>query len=378
MVRTLRITTGLILFAFVATHLLNLSLGLVSLEVLDKARPYFLAIWSNPVGKIVLMASMLTHIVLGLTALYWRNTLRMTRHDTLQAVTALLIVPLLVGHVLGVTLGAELFGYTPSYKIVLGVFWVQNPLSGLTQVLVVVVTWIHGCIGLFTWLRLKSWWPKLAIAAYPLAVAIPVFALLGFVEAGNEVITEALEAANSGNASPTLSEAEALARQELFAFYNTVKWTVIAIYGLIILATAAARAFRLHSKEDKIIELRYLRGPVLKAAAGTSLLEMARLNDLPHANICKGRGRCGTCRVRIISTSSALPPPTDLEQKTLDRFESPEGTRLACQIVPGAGVIELERLLPVDLSVRDLQSQNRVVSDNADANQAAELAGSSS
>ncbi len=33
--------------------------------------------------------------------------------------------------------------------------------------MVVGVTWIHGCIGLFTWMRLKSWWPKAALIAYP-------------------------------------------------------------------------------------------------------------------------------------------------------------------------------------------------------------------
>ena len=32
---------------------------------------------------------------------------------------------------------------------------------------------------------------------------------------------------------------------------------------------------------------------------GLSVLEISRLNDVPHAHVCSGRGRCGTCRVRI-------------------------------------------------------------------------------
>ena len=81
MTRTLRIVTGIVLFVFVATHLLNMSVGLISLQALDQARHYFMLPWSNPVGFFVLVGSMLVHGALGLVAIYWRNTLQMTRYD---------------------------------------------------------------------------------------------------------------------------------------------------------------------------------------------------------------------------------------------------------------------------------------------------------
>lgn len=113
MARSIRILTGIVLFIFVATHLLNMSLGLVSLEVLEQSRFYFMLPWSNPVGFVVLMGSMVLHGSLGLVALYWRNTLQMTRYGLVQTVSALLIIPLLASHVLGVTLAAKMLNFEP-------------------------------------------------------------------------------------------------------------------------------------------------------------------------------------------------------------------------------------------------------------------------
>lgn len=351
MTRTLRIVTGIILFVFVATHLLNMSLGLVSLQTLDQSRPYFMLPWSNPIGFVVLMGSMLIHGALGLVAIYWRNTLQMTRYDLIQTVSALLIIPLLASHVLGVTLAANMLSFEPSYQSTLAVFWVQSPWEGLRQVLVVGVTWIHGCIGLFTWMRLNSWWPKAALIAYPLAVLIPVSALLGFVEAGNQVVELSLNATTD---TPLVSEEDAAKFATAFEFYTTIKWSVIGAYLAVVAIMLVARKLRLRSTETGILTLSYLTGGTIRAEGGLSLLEAAQLNDVPHANTCKGRGRCGTCRVRIISSSVNLPEPLEIERKTLTRFESSDNVRLACQLVPTSGEIELERMLPPDVGLEAL------------------------
>lgn len=349
MARTLRIVTGIVLFVFVATHLLNMSIGLVSLDALEAARLYFMMPWSNPVGFVVLQGAMVIHGVLGLVAIYWRNTLRMTRYDAVQTISALLIIPLLASHVLGVTLAANLLGFDPSYQSTLTVFWVNAPLEGLRQVLVVAVTWIHGCAGLFTWMRLNSWWPKVSIFAYPLAVFIPVAALLGFVEAGNEVVAIAAETTRQ-----PMSEEEAARFGELFAFYTMVKWSVIGGYLAMVAAVLVARQVRIFRSETGIVTLSYLTGDALRAEGGPTLLELAEANDIPHANICKGRGRCGTCRVRIVASDVDLPAPSDIERKTLARFHSADNVRLACQLAPASGKIELERIVPPDAGLEEL------------------------
>lgn len=362
MTRTLRIVTGLVLFVFVATHLLNMSVGLVSLQALEQARHYFMLPWSNPVGFFVLVGSMFIHGALGLVAIYWRNTLQMTRYDLIQTISALLIIPLLASHVLGVTLAVEMFSFEPSYQATLNVFWVQAPLEGLRQVLVVGVTWVHGCIGLFTWMRLKSWWPKAAAIAYPLAVLIPVLALLGFVEAGNQVVELSQNAVNN---TTTVSVEIATERAAAFEFYNTIKWSIIGMYLAIVAIMLIARKIRLRSTKTGILTLSYLTGGTIRVEGGVSLLEAAQSNDVPHANMCQGRGRCGTCRVRIISSSLDLPEPSEMEQKTLAKFEAPDNVRLACQLVPAAGIIELERMLPPDVGPTALipPSQNLLIGD---------------
>ena len=79
-------------------------------------------------------------------------------------------------------------GMRQTYFSILTLFWVLDPVLGLKQVIVTVITWIHGCMGLVIWMRIQSWWPRVAGFIYPLVIAIPLLALLGMVEAGKEVI----------------------------------------------------------------------------------------------------------------------------------------------------------------------------------------------
>jgi len=53
-VRRLRLTTGLILLTYLATHFLNHALGLVSLAAMEHGRQWFLLLWRNPLGTLAL------------------------------------------------------------------------------------------------------------------------------------------------------------------------------------------------------------------------------------------------------------------------------------------------------------------------------------
>jgi adenylate cyclase len=75
---------------------MNLSFGLVSLSALDNSREWFLFFWATTAGIALLLASMLTHLTLGLVALYQRNTLRMTISSLIQLVLGF-VYPLVVG-----------------------------------------------------------------------------------------------------------------------------------------------------------------------------------------------------------------------------------------------------------------------------------------
>ena len=78
-IRTTRTATGLVLFAYVLTHLLNHALGLISLEALASGRTIFLALWRNPPATTLLYGAFLIHAALAFYSLYRRRSLRMPR-----------------------------------------------------------------------------------------------------------------------------------------------------------------------------------------------------------------------------------------------------------------------------------------------------------
>ena len=67
---------------------------------------------------------------------------------------------------------------------------------------------------------------------------------------------------------------------------------------------------------------------------GFSVLEASRFAKLPHASVCGGRGRCSTCRVRVVQGGASLPPASLDERRVLDRVGAPPDVRLACQVRP--------------------------------------------
>ena len=75
-VRRVRLASGLVLFTYVTTHLANHALGLVSLDAMDAGRVYFLAVWRNPLGSLLLYTAWVTHVALAFWALYERRQFR--------------------------------------------------------------------------------------------------------------------------------------------------------------------------------------------------------------------------------------------------------------------------------------------------------------
>src|SRR4030095_13512225 len=71
--------------------------------------------------------------------------------------------------------------------------WTLAPVVGLRQSLVVVVAWVHVCIGLHFWLRLKRWYAPVKPWLFAGALLLPVLALLGFAEAGRTMTARAAD-----------------------------------------------------------------------------------------------------------------------------------------------------------------------------------------
>ncbi|MFQ5785160.1 MAG: hypothetical protein ACE5H8_10100 [Alphaproteobacteria bacterium] len=188
MIRRLRLVSGLVLFAYVCTHFANHALGLISLDAMERGRIWFLALWRNPVGTPVLYGALALHLSLTLWKLYESRGFRMPRLKTCQIVLGLAIPPLLAEHIAGTRYLSEFFGVHDTYTYVLLVLWKFAPMIGVRQVFVLLIVWLHGCIGLHYWLRIRPWYPRALPWLYAAALLLPVLALLGFVQAGREVL----------------------------------------------------------------------------------------------------------------------------------------------------------------------------------------------
>jgi adenylate cyclase len=346
-VRNLRLATGLILFTYVSTHLLNHSLGLVSLSAMEGGRWWFTAVWRHPVATTALYGGLLVHVALALTSLYRRHHVRMPAWEATQAALGLSIPVLLFSHIINTRLAAEIYGINDSYGRVALILWALSPQTGARQVLVMAIAWTHGCIGLHFWLRLRPWYRRLGPALLAVAVVLPVLAALGFVAAGREAAAQAVDPARRAallwSGRPPLSEEQTAALARVYE-------RCIAGYGAALGLVLVARAMRNGARRRRVIRLTYPARGTVAVPAGLTVLEASRFAGIPHASVCGGRGRCSTCRVAVTGPAEALPPASDDEARVLRRVGAGPNVRLACQLRP-AGDVSVTPLLTPTVSV---------------------------
>ena len=109
----LRIASGLVLFIFATTHLLNHALGLVGLEAMEAMQTWRQVVTRSIPGTVVLAAALLTHIVLGLVKLARRTTLRLRNWELVQIVLGLAIPFLLLPHIVNTRIAHVMFMLPP-------------------------------------------------------------------------------------------------------------------------------------------------------------------------------------------------------------------------------------------------------------------------
>ncbi|HEY3168612.1 MAG TPA: adenylate/guanylate cyclase domain-containing protein [Candidatus Binatia bacterium] len=348
-IRRTRLVTGLILLTYLTTHLINHSLGLISLDAMEAGRVWFLALWRNPVGTTALYGSLLIHFGLALWAIYQRHHLRMPLWEALQLTMGLCIPPLLAVHFVGTRLTYEWYGVEDSYAKIVLTLWKLSPVHGARQAVLIVIAWIHGCIGFHFWLRLRPSYSRYARLFFVVALLLPVLALLGFAQAGREI--DFFIARDPGWIEQTKRTANALGAnegQDLVGVYNGIIIGFWACLG----GALAARTIRQVSQRRSRVRITYPEGREAQVPRGFSVLEASRFAGFPHASVCGGRGRCSTCRIRVTQGLSNLLPASASEQRVLQRIGAPPNVRLACQLRP-AGNISVTPLLPANARPSD-------------------------
>src|SRR5215467_2563993 len=69
---------------------------------------------------------------------------------------------------------------------------------------------------------------------------------------------------------------------------------------LLVLVFLAWTARWLVERRRGLINIAYPGGRVVRVPRGYAVLDASRRASIPHAAICGGRGRCTTCRVRVL------------------------------------------------------------------------------
>jgi adenylate cyclase len=336
LLRNIRLVSGLILMTFVVLHFLNHALNLISIDAAETGRHLFLAVWRNPVGTVLLYGSILVHPALALVSLYRRRTLAMPKREWAQLVLGLAIPLLLANHVIGTRIVHDMYGIEDSYHRVVRTLWETNPGYRYGQSLAVLVAWAHGCLGLFFFLRYRSWYPAAAPWLLIAAVLLPVLALLGFAEAGK---TLAEMGPDSTAIDPELMS-DAVATRE------AIVGSIYPVFAGLVVAVLVARVVRDRVERRNMIDVRYTDGHSVRVPKGTSVLEASRLGGIPHYAVCGGRGRCSTCRIRVIDGLAELPRPGAIEAATLQRIGADDDVRLACQLKPSRALTVAPLLKP--------------------------------
>ena len=343
LLRNLRLLSGLVLMCFVIGHLANLALGLHSLAAMGAARVWLLDPWRTSAGSLLLITSAGIHAALGLYAISSRRSWSMSRTDMVQLLLGLLTPPMLITHVMATHVAAEFdrnFNFV--YGQMLAVYWSFAPRYAFQQLFVVMIVWIHGALGLYSWMVLLPVWRRIGGVVLPVLFAIPILALLGFAESGRAVL-ERLE---------TDPEWKDLIIEHLrpiaamLAQMDAAKDQVLIAYAGLVALALGVMVWRTLRARSQPLRVDYDAGESAVGRRGLSVLEISTGAHIAHAHVCSGRGRCGTCRIQVEQGAQSLSPLNDLEETTLARVHAPPGARLACQArVLGPGVV-VTRLLP--------------------------------
>lgn len=352
-----KLASGLVLFTFLATHLINHTLGIVSLQAMDAGSGIFKFVWRSWPGTVLLYAAAITHPLLALFNWLRRGHYRGIQwQGWVQLALGLCVPPLVVDHVIGTRGLHEAMGVNDSYAYVLIVQFVQEPLIGLRQNILILIAWGHGCIGVYYWLRLKNLSERIWPFLFGVALLLPMLATMGYLSAGRAVLLamqqpEWLEAFRSNLNWPGPVANDFGMRNVDYAYQGMIGLLAAGLLGRMLAALLRRRR--------GIVTIGYPDGRKFRGLAGNlTVLEASRALGYPHAAVCGGQGRCSTCRVRLSGAGAdGLPAPDAAEQKVLDRIKAPPGVRLACQVRPYGDVAVLP-LLPAGVQSRIVYGAN--------------------
>ncbi|MGA9050946.1 MAG: adenylate/guanylate cyclase domain-containing protein [Pseudolabrys sp.] len=355
-VRQVRLITGLVMFVYIFSHFFNHALGNISYDAMETWLRYHVWFWRIPIVNDTLYLAAIIHFSLGLWALYQRRHFRYSTAEITQLVLGLSIPLWLAGHLGAERLSGALFGWPPfNYASALYTYWVTAPYNIAVQFISLTVAWTHACIGLYFWLRLKSFFDWAAPVLLSVAVLMPALAMIGAHHGGREVAQLAEDSEWRNENLKRVPAGQARLITEISLVYFPVAYG--AAIGLVF-AGRGLRTFR--ERRRGMVTISYPNRQV-RVPKGMSVLEASLRHKIPHASVCGGRARCSTCRIRVVSDRSKLPQPTGREAFVLESIgvSANPSIRLACQLRPQSDLSVIP-ILPASMNAKLLRKGSRM------------------
>jgi adenylate cyclase len=231
--RRIRLASGIVLFIYISSHLLNHTLGLISLSTAERFLAIAKEVWYSRPGTTVLYGAAAAHVLLALRTVYLRPHWRLPLIEYVRLGAGFSLPLLLIGHVVTTRLAFAMDLANPRYASV-----VQSLMSSGNegwQLALLAPGWVHGCLGL--WLTLVRYesirqfrWGFVLIMAL-----VPCLAAAGFLSMRAEVAAHAMSAtaAQIGGAGPS---------QDLVFWRRFLTFAYVCAVGCALLAGPIRRA----------------------------------------------------------------------------------------------------------------------------------------
>ena len=351
LIRRARMYSGLVIFLYVTVHLVNHSTGLISLEAMEGLRQRVSAFNRHIIVTVILYTALLVHALLGFQHLLTRRSFKMSAKDWIQLVTSFILPLALLPHMLASSYAPRFKDTQANYKLVLdgtledgGIYFMG---------LFVIFVWVHGIIGITSMVKFHPVYQKYKNALLVISWLLPILAVLGAFTASKELATgienNKISMAQVYAASNIGKDLEAELMQTSDMLMLNYLYVLLAVTLFVFVVHQLRKAFRK-------IKITYPNGKEVRVTKGTSILEASREHRIGHVSMCGGRGRCSTCRVRVMSDLEVLPPRNGIERVVAERLSLQDNVRLACQLRPTSS-LEVRPL--VNAPIENLTTEDR-------------------
>ena len=343
--KRIRLYSGVILFFYALSHLMNHSINVFSLEAADYVKEnYFRLVWKSQVGTILLYGSFLTHVPLGIMSIMTKKSFKISLREWLQIVFIILAMFVLVQHVASMYIFTRSFDSELPYSALFSaILLVPEELAASTVLfsLMTIFIWVHGSIGVHTALkyRMKSYSKhfKKIMAVY---LGVPTLGLFGFWAGLKEQSLVSAFNIQVGNTDYLMSVVFKAVPIEAFPIVEKVEPLTLQYYPIFLIAVVSLALLNVvRTKYFGRVKITYTDGKIVNVPKGASVLEASMSAGLPHKSVCGGRGRCTTCRIKVVSYEGRLPKVGVHEARALNRAGLDHSLRLACQLKPSSNLV---------------------------------------